>query len=246
MMSSHQTEQDLSVAIIEKALALGASLAGISSLQSIRQSPSHLYSKNVRWPSKAKAVIILALKHPSTEPSLDWWDGNQGTAGNRKLISITRQLKRWLKKNHGIVANDLPYYIHKGGIFLKDSAACAAMGVIGKNNLLITPVYGPRIRLRALFVNCTLTPTKGSKDFLPCENCQAPCIEACPQNAFESGSYDRLLCQKQMEHDEKESSIAKNTGSFYLSDPPIKYCRACELSCPVGHEDKDDERIVTE
>lgn len=240
-MLSYETEQNLSVTIIGKALALGASLAGISSVQSIRHSPSHLGAKNVRWPFKAKAVIILALEHPFTEPSLDWWDGKQGTAGNRKLILITRQLKKWLKKNHGIVAHDVPYYIHKGGIFLKDSAACAAMGVIGKNNLLVTPSYGPRVRLRALFVNAQLTTTKGLNEFLPCENCEAPCIEVCPQNAFESGSYDRLLCQKQLGHDEKESSMAKNPENLYHSDSPIKYCRACELFCPVGHEDKNGE-----
>ncbi len=233
-MMPSQIISDLSGIIIKKALSIGASLAGITSVDSIRNSPSHLQSKNIRWPSQAKSVIILAVKHEADEPSLDWWDGNHGTAGNRKLISITRQLKRWFKKQYGIVANDVPYYIHKGGIFLKDSAVCARMGVIGKNNLVITPSYGPRVRLRALFVNVQLEPTKCPADFSPCINCEAPCKTACPQKAFESGVYDRLLCQKQMEHDETSSTISKDTGILYYSDAMIKYCRACELACPVG------------
>jgi len=236
-MMPSKIRENLSGSIIQKALSLGASLAGIISVDSIRNSPSHQKSQNVRWPSQAKSVVVLALKHDTTEPSLDWWDGNHGTAGNRILISITRQLKRWLKKQHGIVANDVPYYIHKGGIFLKDSAICAGLGVMGKNNLVITPDYGPRIRLRALFVNAQLEPTKSLENFEPCKNCEAPCIIACPQKAFESGSYSRLSCHKQMELDEKESTISKNTGTMYYADVMIRYCRACELACTAGLSD---------
>ncbi len=236
-MMPSKIRENLSGSIIQKALSLGASLAGIISVDSIRNSPSHQKSQNVRWPSQAKSVVVLALKHDTTEPSLDWWDGNHGTAGNRILISITRQLKRWLKKQHGIVANDVPYYIHKGGIFLKDSAICAGLGAMGKNNLVITPDYGPRIRLRALFVNAQLEPTKSLENFEPCKNCEAPCLTACPQKAFESGAYSRLLCHKQMELDEKESTISKNTGTMYYADVMIRYCRACELACTAGLSD---------
>ncbi len=237
-MMPSKIRENLSGSIIQKALSLGASLAGIISVDSIRNSPSHQKSQNVRWPSQAKSVVVLALKHDTTEPSLDWWDGNHGTAGNRILISITRQLKRWLKKQHGIVANDVPYYIHKGGIFLKDSAICAGLGAMGKNNLVITPDYGPRIRLRALFVNIELEPTTICiENFQPCTNCEAPCITACPQQAFESGSYDRILCQKQLEKDETESTISKDTGTMYYADVMIRYCRACELACTAGLSD---------
>jgi epoxyqueuosine reductase len=233
-----QIKQNLSEIIIKKALSTGASLAGITSVDSIRNSPSHQNYDKVRWPSQAKSVVVLALKHDTTEPSLDWWDGNQGTAGNRMLISITRQLKRWFKKKYRIAANDVPYYIHKGGIFLKDSAVCAGLGVIGKNNLLITPEYGPRVRLRALFVNVKLDSTYIHNDFEPCENCDMPCRKACPQEAFKSNSYDRSLCLKQMEKDEIDSTVSKDTGTMFYADVLIKYCRACELACPVQPGEK--------
>jgi epoxyqueuosine reductase len=233
-MISSYTNQNLSEIIIKKALSIGASLAGITSRHSILQSPSHKNSENVRLPSQAKSVIVLALEHDIAEASLDWWDGADGTPGNRKLISITRQLKKWLKKKYGILANDVPYYIQKGGIFLKDSGVCAGLGVIGENNLMITPEYGPRVRLRALFVNVQLETTGFHKDFDPCKYCEIPCRQACPTKAFETGNYNRELCLKQMEQDEIKSTNSKNTGTMYYADVVIKYCRACELACPVS------------
>jgi epoxyqueuosine reductase len=238
------TNRNLSEDIIKKALSIGASLVGITSRHLILQSPSHKNSENVRWPSQAKSVVVIALKHKSTEPSLDWWDGIYGTPGNQKLISITIQLKRWFKKKYGILANDVPYYIHKGGIFLKDSGVYAGLGVIGKNNLIITPEYGPRVRLRALFVNVHLETTRFQKDFEPCKNCEIPCRQACPRKAFETGAYNRKLCQKQMEQDEIESTISKNTGIMYYEDAVIQYCRACELACPVSIENNREVDTV--
>jgi epoxyqueuosine reductase len=80
----------------------------------------------------------------------------------------------------------VPYYIHKGGIFLKDSAVCAGLGVIGKNNLLITPEYGPRVRLRALFVNVQLDSTYIHNDFKPCENCECPAEKLVPRKLLKA------------------------------------------------------------
>ena len=76
------------------------------------------------------------------------------------------------------------YHVEKGGIFLKDAAVIAGLGCIGKNNILVTPDYGPRIRLRAMLPDEEISPT-GSNDFDPCSGCDAPCRQACPQNAFD-------------------------------------------------------------
>jgi len=52
---------------------------------------------------------------------------------------------------------------------LKDAAVLAGLGCIGKNNLLLTPEYGSRVRLRAFTIDLVL-PSTGPLPFDPCEN----------------------------------------------------------------------------
>jgi epoxyqueuosine reductase len=222
--------------IIENARAFGASLAGIASLDLLKKSPSHRVGRKPRLPVEAKSVIVLALAHAISDPELDWWDHREGgTPGNRHLISTANSLSQWLKEAFSIHGQPLPYHVEKGGIFLKDAAALAGLGTIGKNNLLITPQSGPRVRLRALLVDVELEPT-GPRDFTPCEGCDMPCRSICPQHAFASGSYVRALCGEQMKKDEAKNIIFEKSANGYTPSVRVKYCRACELSCPVGRQ----------
>jgi len=207
-------------------------------------------SREVAWPENAKSAIIIAVEHPEEKPELDWWkDGcSGGTAGNRILISINDKLSDWLGKEKGIKNNKLPYHIEHGGIFLKDAAVMAGLGCIGKNNILVTPEFGPRVRLRAMLTDKVL-PCTGPIDFDPCEGCSMPCRKACPQEAFEgkiysekelgldqlparTGVFGRHLCNEQMELDVDNCEEIKVEGK----DSPgrlVRYCRACELACPI-------------
>ena len=101
---------------------------------------------------------------------------------------MSDQLKGSLAETFEIAAQPLPYHVEKGGIFLKDAAMLAGLGIIGANNLLITPQFGPRVRLRALFLDCELAAPTGPLNFSPCDGCNQPCWEACPQQAFVSGT----------------------------------------------------------
>jgi len=256
--------------IVEKATEFGASLAGIANVEALKKSPSHfIYGKvdeyntvgnkergkikpgKVAWPGNAKSVVVIAVLHPEKEPELDWWkDGyTGGTAGNRILMSINSKLSKWLEEEKGIKTTKLPYHIEHGGIFLKDTAVMAGLGCIGKNNMVVTPEYGPRVRLRAMLTDVILQGT-GPIDFDPCEECGMPCRRVCPQEAFErniysekqfgltmlparTGVYSRHLCNVQMERDDENSEKIVVEGQ----DEPgklVKYCRRCELACPVG------------
>jgi epoxyqueuosine reductase len=261
---------DITSQIVEKATEFGASLTGIADVEEVKNSPSHfIYGKldeyktvgnietgetnlgEVVWPENAKSVIVIAVVHPEKEPELDWWRNGYsgGTAGNRILVSINSKLSKWLEEEKGIKNTKLPYHIEHGGIFLKDAAIMAGLGCIGKNNMLVTPEYGPRVRLRAMLTDVVLQGT-GPIDFDPCEECGMPCISACPQEAFgrkiysekqfgldklpaRTGVYSRLLCNVQMELDNESSEKIVVKGQ----DEPgrlIRYCRRCELACPVG------------
>jgi epoxyqueuosine reductase len=202
---------------------------------------------------------VLAVPHPSYEPELDWWiEGcHDGTPGNQMLISINDGLSRWLKEKKGVKTKKLPYYIEQGGVFLKDAAAMAGLGCIGKNNLFLTPDFGPEIRLRALFTYLEL-PSTGPLEFDPCKECEMPCRKVCPQDAFASkkylqgqmgladlpgrdGVYDRHLCNVQMEVDVAESERTAAEGGE-KARRVVRYCRRCELVCPVGKRAIDQRR----
>jgi len=227
---------ELATYIIEKAKTFGASLAGFAHVSSLRDSPSYQIQRNARWSVEAKSVLVIALAHPRNEPGLDWWYGKGGgSPGDRTLTNIAEHVVEWLKEEFTIKAQLLPYHATRGGIFLKDAAVLAGLGVIGVNNLLITPEYGPRIRLRALCIDAKLGPT-GPIDFSPCNSCDIPCKAACPQKAFPQGSHSRDLCMRQMNMDEANRVILEKEAGEDSPRVCVKYCRACELACPVGQE----------
>jgi epoxyqueuosine reductase len=231
-MNSH-SQPAITTRIIKEAKALGASLAGIASVSSLKQPPSHKVGRKLQWPVRFKSALVLALAHKPSEPELDWWDNKEGgSPGNRQMIQTAIRLKQWLKDQFNINAQPLPYHVEKGGIFLKDAAALAGLGTIGKNNLLVTPKLGPRVRFRALLLDVELEATE-PRDFTPCEGCDMPCRSACPQEAFSSGSYVRALCYQQMKNDEANKVVFHKSENDHSPSVQVKYCRACELSCPV-------------
>ena len=286
------SSSELTQKIVEKAKSLGATIAGVASVESLIDSPSHqIYPKigmnlkvhwqdvkddvtpnEVAWPADAVSVVVIGVEHNADKPELDWWDG-KGTPGNRILIRINKELSEWIENTFSVKTYKLPYFVEKGGIFLKDAAVMAGLGCIGKNNLLITPIYGPRIRFRALLLNRKAEST-GPLEFNPCEGCKQPCRKACPIKAFQNtvyladaldqttlpginGTYDRVTCNLKMEKDIEKAVMAIPAGDeehqevrlaidkfeegvkvkpiddkkpFYR----VKYCRNCELVCPVG------------
>lgn len=232
--------------IIAKAESFPGIKAGIARPDDVLNSPSYHAAENeawmqhvshngsmTNWSLKAQSVIVLGLHHPEDAPHLDWWElGN--TLGNHRLIEVSTLLKQWLRAQYGIGAYPLPYSVEKGGVFLKDAAVAAGLGIIGRNNLLIHPEWGPRIRLRAILIEAKLTPTTALETFSPCETCQRPCYAACPQQAFSTGVYNRSKCMIQMNLDEEHKAPAGETDKHGRPVLRVKYCRACELACPIG------------
>jgi epoxyqueuosine reductase len=241
--------------IVEKAKALGASLAGIASIEDLkasksyevyakspfyeeydRESPNYFEFKGVEWREEHKSILVWALVHPASEPALDWWSMKvKGfTPGMGVMRLQSKKLRLWLNEDLGINALSLPYQIEFGGAFLKDSAALAGLGVIGKHNLLVTPEFGTRVRLRGIFMEAALEPT-GPIDFDPCNGCDRPCHRACPRDAFRSGAFERALCKQ--ENDQRDADVEILDGSIMGIDEPsevTKPCRYCELACPVA------------
>ena len=228
--------------IISRAESYDGICAGIARLEDVLKGPSYEVApektvswKGVRWgewPAAANTVLILGLHHPRHDPGLDDWErGN--TRGNRRLMEISVSLKRWLRDAHGILARPLPYHVEKGGLFLKDAAVLSGIGIIGRNNLLLHPRWGSRIRFRSLLLSGDMEPTRALQGFAPCESCDDLCQKACPVKAFPHKKYRRSICSRQMRHDEKNRVPKDTIGMSGRRITVIRYCRACELACPV-------------
>ena len=259
-----------SSAILNRAKELGASLVGIARVDDLKNAPSFTFApkmpdagegigtrKNdlglvpgqVAWPENARSVIVIAVAHPEDEPEMDWWFGRVDPPGNRVLAKVCKELCVWIQERFSINTVHLPYHVEKGGIYLKDTAVMAGLGCIGRNNILVTPEFGPRVRLRALTVDVAL-PSTGPRQFNPCAGCPEYCRKACPQNSFDEklyaeevydqtilpgrdGSFSRPGCNVQMTLDNDDARLQVVDG-FEQPVKVIKYCRRCELACPVG------------
>ena len=154
---------DRGAQIIEKAKEMGAAIAGIASVELLKKSPSHeILGKfgtkingvhafegmiegfnEIKWPAKVKSALVIAFSHPKDKPELDWTYASGNTPGNRILQRINRELAAWIGEALGIKTHRMPYWVEKGGIYLKDTAVLGGLGCIGRNNMLITPELGP-------------------------------------------------------------------------------------------------------
>lgn len=134
-------------------------------------------------------------------------------------IAPTYRTQKWFK--------DIENYIYKrenlyGEIPLVPIAQEAGLGWIGKNGMLITPQFGPRLRLNAVLTNALLSPDKPFNENL-CGSCLV-CIKTCIGNAIGENGYDPVKCFK----NEVENGEA-------LIGVPYKLCKAfCLINCPVG------------
>jgi epoxyqueuosine reductase len=236
----------LSSEIIAKAESYPEIKAGIARLEDVLSAPSTRvvpegkFSSSVSdavptldWPPDAGSVLVLGLHHPEEDPQLDWWEGGV-SPGDRRLMEISDALTRWLRDEHGIGALPLPYHADRGGVFLKDAAVLAGLGIIGRSNLLVNPQWGPRLRFRSLLLEGDLEPTGPLKGFSPCESCAELCHLACPRDAFSTGVYHRPTCIQQIDADVARRVPGGEVGKDGRPGPVVKYCRVCELACPVG------------
>ena len=271
---------DRGAQIIEKAKELGATLAGIASVELLKKAPSQQLIRKIgmvvddagsysvrwqdrfaetKWPAKARSALVMVVSHPQDKPELDVWDPGGSSPGVRMLLRINRELSGWIEETLGIKTHKLPYSVEHGGIFLKEAAVLGGLGCIGRNNLVITPDLGSRIRLRAMVLEDELTHT-GPIDFDPCKGCEEFCRKACHRNAYEKnvfssvetgmdslpgrdGYFNRANCifgviTREGILDEIEEYSHDYDLDIKEEEPQIKegikYCRICEFACPAG------------
>ncbi len=273
-MRSYRERCTMASLILGKARECGADLVGLADVEVLKNGPSEQLFPRMKdhsrdhfaarittglphgavfWEEDAQTAIVYGVAHPQEKPEMDWWCGGIDPPGNKKLAQIGKALKEFLQETYpDLSVYPKLYHVEKGGIYLKEAAYWAGLGCIGRNNLLINPEFGPRVRVRAMLISEKL-PATGPSSFDPCEGCEEYCLKGCPQKAFDQviytkeetglshlpareGDYYRKACVAEMTKNEAEAKIQVLPQ---FSDEPLKvtkYCRNCEFLCPVGRK----------
>jgi len=80
-----------------------------------------------------------------------------------------------------------------GEFSLRHAGVAAGLGVMGTNRLLLTPRWGPRVRLAGVITDAPLEPDR-PLDIEYCAGCNI-CVQSCPAGAIsEEGKVDVMKC----------------------------------------------------
>jgi epoxyqueuosine reductase QueG len=133
----------------------------------------------------------------------------------------------------GIRAEPLIYEDSFRIIDLKVAAARAGLGARGLNGLLITPGFGPRVRLGAIFTDADLSPDTPWDEY-PCASCTR-CWSACPTHALGPDGLDRTLCIAEFAPD--AAMVAHQKALLrHLTPRTRRQCISCITTCPIGRQ----------
>jgi len=155
---------------ITRGISLGFRLSD-KILEGIKDKPTHLYYHHYR---QANFFLDrLALKVASFIQDKGW----------ESLPIPASQIIDWKKQ--------------RGHLSHKKIAQRAGLGWLGRNNLLVTPAFGARVRLVSILTDMPLrcdTPMEYS-----CKNCRN-CLSVCPAEAIKEdpGEFEHLKCFEQL------------------------------------------------
>nr|MDO8098113.1 4Fe-4S double cluster binding domain-containing protein [Candidatus Njordarchaeota archaeon] len=121
---------------------------------------------------------------------------------------------------------------------LKTSAVRCGLGCQGKNTLLITPRYGPRVRLVSVITTAELETDEPYKEDL-CRDCRR-CLVACPTKALTPHKLTINRCMtyaaERPDAEDVSSDVRKLERRLIERPTPNSYieCSRCIDVCPIG------------
>lgn len=154
---------------------------------------------------------------------------------NLALDVLTSDLARWIH-GHGDQALPIPASAITdknklmGSISHKAVARMAGIGWQGKSLLIVSPEFGPRIRLATVLTDMPLEPDAPLKN--RCGKC-AECAKACPSSAIKNVSTESHYSGR--EEALRFSYCAGKTLEFSaLPGIGARICGVCVMACPFG------------
>ncbi|MBI2957647.1 MAG: epoxyqueuosine reductase [Chloroflexi bacterium] len=255
--------QALSDELKALALASGAALAGVAAVDAIPPSTPPLPPTRVMAAARTVFVFGVPMLRGSIEsPSLS--SAMSSTNAIYREEDILSHRAGLLLEERGyraaLIAAASPIEMSKetkgllGDISLRHAAVAAGLGRIGRNRLLLTAKYGPRVRLGALVTDAPLPPDAPVAQS-PCDDCGL-CVQACPAQALETHTLkDAIKClgkqqtwglAANLRYMERLFEASPEQRKALLRDPEywnlyqaqsitlLYTCYECLNSCPVG------------
>lgn len=194
------------------------------------------------WPTalwdKTRSVIVLGMQMPlpivDTTPSNTHLEAYETC--NRELDGLAFNLTRYLNhKGHASIFLPRDGYRSLKQLLEKPYAAFshtfaakyAGIGTVSRSHNLLTPEFGPRVRLVSVFTAAEIEPDKVLEEDL-CINCRL-CAKCCPAGALKADT--------------------ETSGGYYSMDTPACVswhqaltkrraypCGICTKVCPVGKD----------
>lgn len=194
---------------------VGAAKRLLPSARSVVVVANEVYSEVLAHSTPVKTMGEGALRD-ILAPHFDFLDGRLCAA----VYAVARAARLGGFQALPLPAGGCPIdarYLHSAFSF-KHAAQAAGLGIIGKSGLLITPRFGPRVRLAGLLTSAELKGGSVRRDD-PCSGCQV-CLASCPSRALaeptdgEAYSMNKFAC-----------------GAFRNASGA---CSECMRVCPAG------------
>lgn len=223
--------------IKQEAFSLGADLVGIADcvlLAGLETTPADLLSG-------FKVAISIAVKLPSAVfEQLDDCPtplySNVYQTANQLLDLIAFRLSAKLEQSGGIAlpipaSQPLDMTSYSAHLSAKAVANAAGLGWQGKSLLIITPQFGPRVRLVTILTDLALVPDKPVKN--RCGSCRS-CTDACVASAIRNVNTDFHYESRDeaLDFQKCADKLVREFKNLAGVDKPI--CGICIKVCPWG------------
>jgi len=236
--------------IKEKALWIGADMVGIAELnplwiythwgeQNVRYSHAAEVGDPIEIPPEFNRVIVMILE-------MDY-KVIQRSPGIEYETDIQYSKGAWCASSLATFIAELGYRaipsVNELGIDIA-MAVDAGLGEMGRNGLLITRDYGPRVRISKVFTNMPLVPDHpidiGVQKF--CEKC-ALCAKYCPSGALMLGDRtDKAWSEQNVPGMLKWPIKAMNCLDWWVKNG--NHCSICIRVCPWNKPNTLFHRLV--
>jgi epoxyqueuosine reductase QueG len=206
----------------------GACIFGVAPVNRFQDAPSGHKPHEIL--PRAKSVVVTGLKLLNgiveTIPSRPY--ALQYTLLNNELNRIALKLSRHLEaqgyRSVPIPASGMIPGKLLGEASHRHAAVMAGLGELGVSNLLITPKFGPRVRLVSVITEAPLRPNPLLQSRV-CNRCYK-CVEACPAHALTpEGILDKKKCWNQLIKTRKKLGVSETI------------CGICIKVCPIGRRE---------